>query len=92
MHFPTKLQSSGQPKIDAKTFFSPTLHPLSPNIFAAATVVAFVLLCNSRFNFHCYTQLKQRLLRNQLGSDAATSRDFLRERLQRAFTRAKQLH
>ena len=36
--------------------FFPTLHPLSPVIFATTTVVAFVLLCNSRFNFHCYTQ------------------------------------
>ena len=26
--------------------------------FANATVVAFVLLRNSRFNFHCYTQLE----------------------------------
>ena len=33
-----------------------TLHPLSPVIFATATVVAFVLLRNSRFSFHCYTQ------------------------------------
>ena len=48
-------RSSGQPKNDAKTLFS-TLHPLSPVIFATATVVAFVLLRNSRFNFHCYTQ------------------------------------
>ena len=32
-----------------------TLHPLSLAIFATATVVAFVLLHNSRFNFHCYT-------------------------------------
>ena len=38
-----------------KHLFS-TLHPLSPLIFATAAVVAFVLLCNSRFNFHCYTQ------------------------------------
>ena len=37
------------------TFFS-TLHPLSLVIFATATVMAFVLLHNSRFNFHCYTQ------------------------------------
>ena len=36
-------------------FFS-TLHPLSTVIFATATVVAFVLLRDSRFNFHCYTQ------------------------------------
>ena len=37
-------------------FFLPTFHPLSLVIFATATVVAFVLLCNSSFNFHCYTQ------------------------------------
>ena len=36
--------------------FFPTLHPLSPVIFATATVVVFVLLRNSWFNFHCYTQ------------------------------------
>ena len=36
-------------------FFS-TLHLLSWVILATATVVAFVLLHNSRFNFHCYTQ------------------------------------
>ena len=47
--------SSGQLKNDAKTLFS-TLHPLSPVIFGTTTVVAFLLLCNSRFNFHCYTQ------------------------------------
>ena len=46
---------SGQPKNDAKTLFS-TLHPLSPVIFATATVVAFVLLCNSKFSSHCYRQ------------------------------------
>ena len=37
------------------TFFS-TFHSLSPVIFATATVVALVLLRNSRFNFHCYMQ------------------------------------
>ena len=36
--------------------FSPTLHHLSQVIFATATVVAFVPLRSSRFNFHCYTQ------------------------------------
>ena len=51
------LVISGQPKKDATTFFFlPTLHPLSPVIFATATVVALVLLRNSRFSFHCYTQ------------------------------------
>ena len=42
-------------KMMQKPFFS-TLHPLSMVIFATATVLAFVLLHNSRFNFHCYTQ------------------------------------
>ena len=36
-------------------FFS-TLHPLSTVIFANAAVLAFVLIRDSRFNFHCYTQ------------------------------------
>ena len=36
--------------------FSSTLHPVSPVFFATATMVAFVPLRNSRFNFHCYTQ------------------------------------
>ena len=36
-------------------FFS-TLHPPFLIIFANVTVVAFLLLRKSRFNFHCYTQ------------------------------------
>ena len=36
--------------------FFPTLHPFSMVIFATATVLALVLLHDSRFNFHCYTQ------------------------------------
>ena len=54
--FSTNSRSSGQPKNDAKTLFFPTLHRLSPVIFATATVVEFVLHCNSWLNFHCYTQ------------------------------------
>ena len=50
------LWSSGQPKKLCKDTFFPTIHPLPLVIFATATVVAFVLLHNSRFNFHCYTQ------------------------------------
>ena len=57
MHFSTNLRSSGQPKNNTKALFS-TLHPLSQVIFATASVVAFVLLHSSRFNFHCYTQLE----------------------------------
>ena len=53
--FSMKSRCFGQPKNDTKKLFS-TLHPLSLVIFATATVVAFVLLHNSRFNFHCYTQ------------------------------------
>ena len=64
--------------------FFPTLHPLSPVIFATSTVVAFVLLRNSRFNFHCYTQ------HEAMPTQKVTSHDLLRERLQRAFTRANQ--
>ena len=62
-------------------------------IFATATVVAFLccfaILGSASIVIH---SVKQRLLRNRPGSDAATSCDFLRERLQRAFTRANQLH
>ena len=42
-------------KTTQRHFFS-TLHPLSTVIFATATVLAFVLLRDYRFNFHCYTQ------------------------------------
>ena len=44
-----------QPKNDAKTLFFHSPSPL-PGNFATATVLAFVLLRSSRFNFHCYTQ------------------------------------
>ena len=60
--FPMKSRSSGQQKKKKKKtrktqrHFFPTLHPLYPAFFATATVVAFVLLRNSRFSFHCYAQ------------------------------------
>ena len=51
--------------------------------------MAFVLLHNARFNFHCYTQCEatptQKLAQKRRCN-------FLRERLQGAFTRAIQLH
>ena len=68
------------------------LHPLSTVIFATATVLAFVLLRNSRFNFHCYTQREATPTQKSAQKCAVTSRDFFRERLQRAFTLANQLH
>ena len=48
-------------QLDFWWFFTPLLgssglHPLSQVILATARVVAFVLLCNYRFSFHCYTQ------------------------------------
>ena len=83
-------RSSGQPKNDAKTLFS-TLHPLSMVIFATATVLAFVLLRNSRFNFHFYTQREAMPTQKSARKCAATSGDFLCKRLQSAFTLANQL-
>ena len=77
-------------KTRQRHFFS-TLHPLSTVIFATATALAFVLLCDSRFNFHCYTQREATPTQKSARKCAATSRDFLRERLQSAFTLANQL-
>ena len=74
------------------TFLS-TLHHLSPVIFLQLQqwwhLYCFAILGSASIVIH---SVKQRLLRNRPGSDAATSRDFLRKRLQRAFTRANQLH
>ena len=56
MHFFSKqLWSSGQLGNDAKTLFS-ILHHLFLVILANTTALAFVLLRNSRYNFHCYAQ------------------------------------
>ena len=68
-----------------------TLHPLSMVIFATATVLAFVLLHNSSFNFHYYTQREATPTQKLARKCAATSRDFFAERLQSAFTLANQL-
>ena len=54
--FSTNSRSSGQLKNDAKTLFPHPPSPFSGNFFPIATVVAFVLLRNSRFNFHFSTQ------------------------------------
>ena len=53
--FPQTLDLPVSQKMMQRYFFS-TLHPLSLVIFSTATVVAFVLLRNPRFNFHCYIQ------------------------------------
>ena len=78
-------------KMTQRHFF-PTLHPLSTVIFTTATVLAFVLLRDSRFNFHCYTQREATLTQKSARKCAVTSHDFLCERLQSAFTLANQLH
>ena len=70
---------------------SSTLHPLSKVIFATATVLALVLLRDSSFSFHCYAQREATPTQKSARKCAATSRDFLRERLQSAFTLANQL-
>ena len=84
--FSTNSRSSGQPKNDAKTLF---FHPpsLSMVIFATATVLAFVLLRDSR----CYTEHEETPIQKSARKCAATSRDFLHERLQSVFTLANQL-
>ena len=77
-------------KTTQKHIFS-TLHHLSTIIFATATVLAFVLLRNSRFNFHCYTQREATPTQKSARKCAVTSRNLMRERLQSAFTLANQL-
>ena len=60
--------SFGQSKIDHRHTHFFILHHLSPVIFANATVVAFLLLHNSGFNFHCYTQREPTTTQNRPGS------------------------
>ena len=78
-------------QITTQRHFFSTLHPLSTVIFATATVLAFVLLRDSRFNFRCYTQREATPTKKSARKCAATSRDFFRERLQSAFTLANQI-
>ena len=77
-------------KTTQRHFFS-TLHPLFTVIFATATILAFVLLRDSRFNFHCYTQREATPTQKSARKCAATSCNFLHKRLQSAFTLANQL-
>ena len=78
-------------KTTQRHFFS--IHrPLSTVTFATATVLAFVLPHDSRFNFHCYTHHEATPTQKSAWRCAATSHDFLRKRLQSAFTLANQLH
>ena len=72
--------------------FSPTLHPTSPIIFATATEVAFVLLRISWFNCHCCTEHEATPTQKLAQKWCCSLSQFLRERLQRSFTRTNQLH
>ena len=74
-----------------KDIFFSTLHHLSTVVLATAVVLAFVLFRDSRFNFHRYTQREATPTQKSARKCAATSRDFLRERLQSAFTLSNQL-
>ena len=85
--FPRNHDLPVSKKHDTDTFFYPT-SPFPGNF---CKVVAFVLLHNSRFNFHCYTQREVTPTQKSARKCAATSRDFLRERLQSAFTLTNQL-
>ena len=79
-------------KNDPKTLIFPPSIPF-PSYFSQLQqfwhLYCLAILGSTSIVIH---SVKQRLLRNRPGSDAGTSRDFLRERLQRAFTRANQLH
>ena len=70
----------------------PTLHPLSPVSFAIATVVAFVLLRNSRFNFRCYAQREATPTQESARKWRCDLSRLLVRKITRAFTRANQLH
>ena len=74
-------------KTTQRHFFS-ILHPLSMVIFATATVLACVLLRDSRW-FHCYTQREATPTQKSARKCAATSRDVLRKRLQSAIHSSK---
>ena len=92
LFFPTNSQSSGSLKNDVKTRFFFILHHLSSVIFANATVMAFLLLCNSTFNFHCYTQHEAMPTQKLAWKWRCDLSWLLCERLRRAFTCANQLH
>ena len=91
MHYFHDLAIFWSAKKRCKHTFSPTLHPLSTVIFATATVLAFVLHRNSRFNFHCYTQREATPTQKLARKCTVTSRNILHERLQSTFTLANQL-
>ena len=90
--FPHELTIFWSAKHLCKDTFFP--HPPSPfpgNFCNCSSggINCFQILGSAFIVIH---SVKQHILRNQPRSDAVTSRDFLHERLQRAFTHANQLH
>ena len=88
-HFSMNSWSSGQPRNDAKTL---VFHPLSLVIFATTTVVAFVLLRNSRFNFHCYTQHEANPTQKSARKWCYGLLQLLVQKITKGTIRANQLH
>ena len=60
-----------------KTLFFSTLHPIPTVIFATATVLAFVLLRDSRFSFQCYAQREATPTQKSARKCTATSQSRL---------------
>ena len=87
--FSTHSQLSGQPENNTKTSFSHSPSPFPCNHCQYWHLYCFTILGSTPNVIH---SVEQRLLRNRLRSDAATFRNLLRERLQRAFTHTNQLH
>ena len=61
--------------------FCSTLHPLSTVIFSTATILAFVLLRDSRFSCHCYAQREATPTQKSARKCAATSRRLLARKI-----------
>ena len=88
--FSTNSRSSGQPKKHAKTLFFPPSIPFHGN-FCNCNSIGICTASRFWFSFHCYTQRETTPTQKSARKCAATFRDFLRERLQSAFTLANQL-
>ena len=71
MHFFYKFEIFWSAKKRREDTFFSTRHSLSMVFFATATVLPFVLLRDSRFNFHCYTQREATPTQNDLRPGSA---------------------
>ena len=91
--FPHELAIFWSAENDAKTLFFQSSIPFFPGNFCNLQqcwhLYCFAILCSTSIVIR---SVKQRLFRNRRGSDGVTSHDFLSKRLQRAFTRANQIH